>query len=101
MSSSSAGDGYKFACPPIGKLRWKSKMSGTLILQDENKTELAKYDSSARFKGAGAAKFEILVPVDDYLLDVIIVTGMAAVKMLEKDKTALEILGEVVGGISG
>ncbi len=95
------GDGYKFEVAPIGKLKWKTKSSGALLLLDENKHELAKYDSSAGFKGAGAAKFEVLVPADDYLLDVIVVTGMAAVKMAEKDKKALEAVGEVVGAVAG
>ena len=94
-------DGYKFSVPPFGNMKWKTKMSGALVLQDENKQELAKYESSAGFKGAGAAKFEVLVPGDDYLLDVIIVTGMAAVKMWEKDKQAIEVVAEVVGGIAG
>lgn len=85
----------------MGKMKWKSKMSGALVLRDEGGLELAKYDSSAGFKGASAAKFEILVPVDDYVLDVIVVTGMAAVKMLEKDKTALEVMAEVIGGVAG
>ncbi|KAJ9613068.1 hypothetical protein H2200_003009 [Cladophialophora chaetospira] len=101
LSTSDMGDGYKFACPPIGKMRWKSKMSsGALILRDENKVELARYDASAGFKGAGAAKLDILVPVDDWLLDVIVVTGMAAVKMLEMDKKSVEVASEVIGGIS-
>ena len=82
-------------------MKWKSKMSGALVLRDESKQDLAKYDSSAGFQGASAAEFEILMPVDDYLLDSIVVTGMAAVKMLEKDKKTLEILGEGLGALGG
>ncbi|ETI20874.1 hypothetical protein G647_07217 [Cladophialophora carrionii CBS 160.54] len=101
LTSSGAGDGYKFTCPPLGRMKWKSKTSGALLLQDENRIQLARYESQSGFKGVTAAKFEILVPADDYLLDVIVVTGMAAVKMQGKDKTALEVAAEVVGGVVG
>jgi hypothetical protein len=102
VSSSGAGDGYKFTCAPFGRMKWKSKMSGALVLQDENRIQLARYEySEGGIKGVGTAKLEILVPADDYLLDVIVLTGVAAVKMQAKDKTALKVVAEVVGGVGG
>jgi hypothetical protein len=104
LSHGMSGANYKFKCPgPMqSEMKWCTKSSGALLLKDgDTGRELAKYDSSGGFKGASAAKLEILVPVDDYLLDVIVVTGMAAVKMYDKDKTAAEVLGEVLGGVAG
>lgn len=94
-------DGYKFAWPAAGKLKWKTKSNGSLLLRDDNRRELARYNASAGFAGASAAKFEILVPVDDYMLDMIVVTGLAAVKMLGKDKKAIEAVGEIIGAVAG
>ena len=82
-------------------MKWKTKMSGSLVLQDENKLNLARYVASSGFKGASSARLEILVPLDDYFLDVVVVMAMAAAKMLEKDKKAVEAMGEVVGAIAG
>jgi hypothetical protein len=100
LTSSSAGDGYKFTCA-AGRFKWKAKFSGTLELQDEGKHTLARYMASAGSKGGpGAAKFEVLVPVDEYLLDVVVFSGLSAAKMLEKDKKALEMVAEVISGVA-
>ena len=95
--------GYSFTPPPTshggGELEWKRCRGGTLILQDANKQELAKYESNARSKEHSGAKLEILVPTDNALLDVIVVTGMAAAKATDKRNAMMKIGLKVVGGL--
>lgn len=95
--------GYSFTPPPTshggGELEWKRSHGGILTLQDANKKELARYESNARSKEHSGAKLEILVAVDNALLDVTVVTSMAAVKATDKRNAMMKIGLKMVGGL--
>ena len=105
-SPSSLSSGYSFTCPSIGKLKWgdasSSGLSSALELVDTSKgCKLARYKKSGGgFMGAGGSTMtlEILVPCNDFFLDMVVVSALAAKKAKAGDSEAgLEIAQALVG----
>jgi hypothetical protein len=78
---------YVFECPNnLGKLEWKAAGkkggdTGLLELHDENNTSIARFTT----KLPAGRLLEILVPCDLFLQDIIVITAIAASRILEKD----------------
>jgi hypothetical protein len=87
---------------PIGKLSWfPAGISGSdQKLKDKNGTVLAKFKTKVGH--SKEPRLEILVLCDDYLVDLIVATGLTVyrdtVKEVEQVETASEIIGAVLGG---
>jgi hypothetical protein len=92
------GDSYSFTCPPLPKMKWRAGLSGSSMeLSDANRTRLAKYKAGLPVVGGGK-RLEVLLPCDDFILDLIVVSGMTAAHM---NKMTEEAVGEVVQAMAG
>lgn len=95
----SMGDGPSFD-GPHGKLKWKySSMGGKIILQDEAKNKLARY----QYKDV--PKLEIFVQGDEFFVDLVVASGVAITVKKGKDAsdakgvaTAFKVIGALAGG---
>jgi hypothetical protein len=93
-----SGSGSKSFLSPQGEMKWKPTMSGTgYELFDQSKAKIAKYKTTSD-SGMGEPKLEIFVPLDDSLVDMVVVTAVANHKMEEKEgKQVLKFLRHVAG----
>ncbi|KAJ4355797.1 uncharacterized protein N0V89_003818 [Didymosphaeria variabile] len=74
---------------PIGKLSWFPSGSGSdQKLKDQNGTVLAKFKTKIDSGSGKEPRLEILVPCDDYLVDVIVATGLTVYKETVKEGEA-------------
>jgi hypothetical protein len=91
------GDSCSFTCPPLPKMKWRAGLSGrSMELSDASRTRLAKYKAGLPVVGGGK-KLEVLVPCDDFILDLIVVSGMTAAHV---NKMAEEAVSEVVQALA-
>ncbi|KAG4413587.1 hypothetical protein IFR04_013289 [Cadophora malorum] len=84
---------------PIGKFKWGvNQITGTgLELKDSSGTKLASL-RSAGFPGSGERKLELVVPVDDIFLELIVLSAMTA---KTSQKGTNDAVGEVVSAVAG
>lgn len=79
-------------------MKWRSGLSGRRIqLSDGSGTKVAKCQVGLPVLG-GANKLEVLVPCDDFMLDLIVVSGMTAAQMTNMTE---EAAGEIVQALVG
>ncbi|KAL5438843.1 hypothetical protein PMIN05_005559 [Paraphaeosphaeria minitans] len=86
---------------PLGKLSWfPSGNSGcNQKLKDRNETLLANLTTNiGRSK---EPRVEILVPCDEYSVDLIVGTGLTVYKDTMKEVKQVEAVSEVIGGVLG
>jgi hypothetical protein len=101
-SHSSLSGAYSLTCPSIGKLQWGgSGVSSTLELVDTSRgCKLARYKKlGSDFLEAGSSMvLEVLVPCTDFVLDLIVVSALAAKKAKSgESEAALEVAQALVG----
>ncbi|KAF2716719.1 hypothetical protein K431DRAFT_234759 [Polychaeton citri CBS 116435] len=87
---------------PLGKMKWRigSKSWGnTQELWDTQGTKLATY--KALCSKNQDSKLEILVPGDEFFLDIILASWVSMVRSDAKESEQLETVLEVVSGIAG
>ncbi|KAK7181093.1 hypothetical protein PSPO01_12894 [Paraphaeosphaeria sporulosa] len=86
---------------PTGKLSWfPSGNSGCdQKLKDKNEMVLAKL--TANIGHSKEPRLEILVPCDDYLVDLVVATGLAVYRDTVKEVKQVEVVSEVIGGAFG
>ncbi|KAF2448337.1 hypothetical protein P171DRAFT_508522 [Karstenula rhodostoma CBS 690.94] len=86
---------------PMGKLGWfPSGNSGcNQKLKDKNATVLAKL--TANIGHSKEPRLELLVPCDDYLVDLIVATGMAVYRDTVKEVEQVGKVSKVIGGVFG
>lgn len=89
------GTSYNFTTPQIGKFKWSSglSLSGSMVLKDPRGVKLAKLKPGK--------SLEVLVPCDDFILDLIVVSGLAAQKKQHKDAESASQVADVVGAVAG
>lgn len=94
VKTSGLSSTYGFIAPNAGKLKWKQDaLTGTgLDLVDEAGVKLAKFKPGKRL--------DLLVPCNDYFLDMIILSGISVARMLGKKETA-DAIGEVIAAAAG
>ena len=92
MKQRMLSESYNFVVPSIGRLKWKQEGSTTLELVDGAGMRLARFKVGKRM--------EVLVPPSEYLLDVMVLSGMAAARQLKVGQVASGV-GDFVGAISG
>lgn len=91
MKESLSGN-RSFTWPPVGKLKWaKNSMGTALELIDGTGFKMARCKDKK--------KIEVLIQCDDYLLDAIVLSGMAASRA--QDDGAVDAVMEVVGSLVG
>ena len=66
-------------------------------LSDANRTRLARYKAGLPVVGGGK-RLEVLLPCDDFVLDLIVVSGMTAARI---NKLTDEAVSEVVQALVG
>ncbi|OPB36346.1 hypothetical protein A0O28_0054250 [Trichoderma guizhouense] len=84
---------------PMGKIKWKSSQltgGSTLTLCDSNGKKLAK--TKAKKAGFGDQKIEMLVPYDEMVVEIAVVTAYQAKAMAER---AINSVVEVMQAVSG
>ncbi|ETN40401.1 uncharacterized protein HMPREF1541_04678 [Cyphellophora europaea CBS 101466] len=80
---------HNFDWPPVGNLEWKEKKLGNeLHLLDSGDRVLARCKSKWSKIGEKSGTIEILVPGDDYFIDMVVVTGLAKWKYQKKEHAA-------------
>lgn len=84
-------ESYNFVVPSIGKLKWKQENSTTLELLDSAGMKLARFKVGKRM--------EVLVPPSEYLLDIMVLSGMAAARQLKVGQVA-EGVGEFISAVA-
>jgi hypothetical protein len=99
MKMSQLSGNFTIECPPMGKLKWHvNQLTGSsLELRDSSGGRLAQL-KSAGFPGSGQRKLEILVPCDDFFVDLVLLSGMAA-KILTKG--VMDAASEVAQAVAG
>ncbi|KAL1605190.1 hypothetical protein SLS60_004734 [Paraconiothyrium brasiliense] len=88
---------------PMGKLSWfPSGLGNDQKLKDKTGEVLANFKTKVDSGSGKEPRLEILVSCDDYLVDVIVATGLTVyrgtVKEGEQIETASEIIASVLGG---
>lgn len=86
---------------PMRKLSWfPSGNSGcNQKLKDKNEIVLAKL--TANIGHSKEPRLEILVPCDDYLVDLIVATGLAVYRDTVTEVKHIEAVSDVIGGVFG
>lgn len=74
-------------------------MSTKLTLKDRSGQKLARFTSGG--SKMPHKSLEILVPCDDYTLDLIVVTAMGVARMSQKEDESSKAILEVVSSIAG
>ena len=93
------GDSYSFTCLPLPKMKWRTGLLGTSMeLSDASRTKLATYHAGLPVVGRGK-RLEVLVPVDDFLLDLIVITGMTAAHVNKITEAAVSEAASAVAGV--
>ena len=97
MKPGNLSSSINFTYPPTGKMKWKSNFMGTALeLFDSAGQKLARL--KLKFSGSGGKRLELLVPCADFFLDLIVLSGMAAVAKKHSDaKVASEVSSAVAG----
>lgn len=93
--------GSKTFSTPAGELRWKPKDSGTgFELLDRQRNKLATWrTSSDSGLSNGYPRLDFLVSGDDFFVEMVVASGLAMMKMEEKEaKQASKIIQHLVGG---
>lgn len=88
--------GHSFECPSVGKFAWGTRGLGsskTLELSDSNGTKLAKLEPGL--------KLEVLVPCNDFILDMIVASGMVVAFKKGKDDKEGEVASEIIQAVAG
>lgn len=83
----------------MGRLKWHvNKLTGSpLELRDGSGDMLAQF-KSAGFPGSGEKKLEILVPCDDFFVELVVLSGTAAKALA---KAEIDTASEVVQAVAG
>ncbi|KAF2096261.1 hypothetical protein NA57DRAFT_79028 [Rhizodiscina lignyota] len=101
MKMSSMSSSFNFECHPMGKLKWAaSQMSGSesLALHDHSGNKLARL-KSAKSSGTGEKQLEILVPCDDFFIDLVLLSGMVAMTLTKTNEdSVMEVVQQLAGG---
>jgi hypothetical protein len=95
MKASQLSGNYTVECPPMGRLKWKVDQltAKSMELVDESGWTLAKLRPTGKEK-----VLEILVPCDDFFVELVLLSGMAA---KAGTKGQMEIASEIIQGIVG
>lgn len=105
--------GHSFKTTPLPfEMQWKEEdiVSSNLKLVDQEKRVIARYRKSSKLhnmfsrsnNNKRASELQIMIPLDDRMLDAVVITGLAAAEYRRRsDQEISKVVGEVVGGISG
>ena len=98
MKPSSLSGSYNFIYPPTGKMKWKYNLMGTALELFDSRADqkLARY--KLKFSGNGGKRLEVLVPCDNFFLDLIVLSGMAAAV---KEHENLKVIAETSQAVAG
>lgn len=96
MKQSQMSGDFSIESTPMGKLKWgANKMTGTgLELRDSVGNKVAQIKSG----GKEGKRLEILVPWSEQLVDLVVLSGMAAKAM---NKKTMEAMSEVIQAVAG
>jgi hypothetical protein len=93
------GDSCSFTCPPLPKMKWRAGLlGGSMELSDTSRTRLARYKAGLPVVGGGK-KLEVLLPCDDFILDLIVVSGMTAAHMNKMTEKAVSEVAQALAGV--
>ena len=93
---------FSMTCPPMGKLKWKvNKLTGSpRVLCGSFGDRLAEIKSTGKF-GIGEHKLlEILVPCDEFFVELVVLSAMAAKALSRVENEAAVGVIEAIGGAS-
>ncbi|KAH8684125.1 hypothetical protein BGZ61DRAFT_455659 [Ilyonectria robusta] len=98
MKQSMFGDKYSFTVPHMGNFKWKPSMfSGSHELYDGSGQKLAKLGSGGLF--SSEKKLELMVPGDDFFMDLVVLTAIAAKEITKLGEKVGEAGAEVAGAV--
>lgn len=98
MKPGTLSGNQKFTYPPTGEMKWKSSFVGSTyeLFDSSADRKLARY--KLKFSGSGGKRLELLVPCDDYFLDLIVLSGVAAAA---KDQQSAIDASKIASAVSG
>ncbi|KAH7121410.1 hypothetical protein EDB81DRAFT_813901 [Dactylonectria macrodidyma] len=100
MKESTFSDKFTLEVPHLGTFKWKQSMfSGTLELFDSSGQKLARLGSAGTF--SSEKKLELMVPCDDFFMDIVVLSGMAARQATKNAEEAVEGAAEAVSAVAG
>ena len=91
-----SGSSHSFECPSVGRFKWGTSSLGfgsKLELSDSDGTKLARLEPGARL--------ELMVSCNDFILDLIVTSGMAVAYKKGKDGKGIEAASEVISALAG
>lgn len=104
----SSGHSFKHSAQPL-EMQWKEEdfISDNLKLVDENKRVIALYRKNSRMKkllssnsrNKSSSELHILVPLEDHLLDIVVLTGLAAAEQRRQSNESWDkVIEETITG---
>ncbi|KAH7121895.1 hypothetical protein B0J13DRAFT_159584 [Dactylonectria estremocensis] len=100
MKGSAFSDKFTLNVPHLGTFKWKeSFFSGSLELYDSSGQKLAKLGSAGTF--SSEKKLELMVPCDDFFMDIVVLSGIAARQATKNAEEAVEGAVDAVSAAAG
>lgn len=99
LKKSSMSDSYSVETQQHGKMKWKpNPMTGSgLQLHDSSGMLVAKFQSPG-FASSGPKQLLVFVPADEFMMDLIVLSGMT-IKLLKRQEN--EAAGEIIQAVAG
>ncbi|KIX06272.1 uncharacterized protein Z518_04247 [Rhinocladiella mackenziei CBS 650.93] len=95
MKCSQLSGNYTLTCPPMRKLKWENSMSGSTL-------KLIDTSSGSQLVKLKKDTLQVFVPCDDFLLDLIVISGTVAGQEQKKiNNAAANAAGDVISAVVG